>query len=248
MGEREMPTIHVFLFILLVTLQGVSYGGEASCTEGLTPQSSAEEVVHALKCVERKIDGRTLPPSGEHASLPEDVRVVAESLKNSFANLGKKATGGIGGSLARAKALVEDYNELIRETKAVPAFENDSFIGAAEKFQTLDDANQAASAIADLAKGMESYLGNFKASTAFEVSYAELAKNASKGVGGSDARIKVLKEEYNLLMREMKKVFPKHSFIQSQKEFETIYDANDAAASIARSAKSMEEVLAGLQK
>jgi hypothetical protein len=67
-----------------------------------------------------------------------------------------------------------------------------------ELFKALDDADQSSSAIADLTKGIESYLENFKAGDAFQISFSELAKKASMGVGGYDPKANVLRDEYNL--------------------------------------------------
>jgi TolB-like protein len=185
--------------------------------------------------------------SNLHASLTEDSRAIVKSLHDFAANIGKTATIGVVSSDSRAKALVEDYNNLIYQLQSMPVLASHKFIAALENFKSLYNANQTAAAVADLSKGIEKYLENFKANEAFHVSFAELVKNASKGVVSSDNRARVLRDEYNLLIRQIKKTFDKHSFIKSQKEIETMYNANDTATTIARSAKSIADILTGFQ-
>lgn len=212
------------------------------CTGRLDQDASAQEVVKAMKCLEKRISEQygvnvTSPPTRvQPAHLDLDalvpLRVYAEGLST-------RAQKGVNGSTRKAMQLADDYSSLVAQMQAVVALDAEPFVDALEPLGSTEDPDQSSAAVSDLAAGLGDFLKSLNAMHALNTMFTRLAAIAEQGVNGSTRRAEVLRDQYNLSIRVAKAVFPDSPYVAAQPEYKTIHDPDETAATVLQAARSL---------
>ena len=213
-------------------------------SKDLTTQQKLDALNRFINAIEFQQQKSNRPDISE-----DEKRAKFKPFKESAASLFRQAADGVRGRTDKAASLVDSYSKLVRRIRSGGENTNDAFIRALNEFDCrLGDANQAAWAIADLAKGLEVYLETFKENQAFQVSMNRLAERAAKGVRNSLDPARMLACEYNFLLSEIQDVFREEPGIRAREKVKMSYEAEQAVLAIADQARELADVLANLGK